>query len=90
MRDQLESLCRSARHQDLPSPGRYPRFVETLPGHLQRLPAGQDRFQAELLSHDQRGRILVAMASEVAERGYHKTTIEHIVKRAGVSRATFY
>jgi AcrR family transcriptional regulator len=64
--------------------------VETLPGHLQRLPAGQDRFQAELLSHDQRGRILVAMAAEVAERGYHKTTIEHIVKRAGVSRGTFY
>lgn len=30
------------------------------------------------------------MASEVGERGYHKTTIEHIVKRAGVSRATFY
>jgi AcrR family transcriptional regulator len=64
--------------------------VETLPGHLQRLPAGEDRFQAELLSHDQRGRILVAMASVVAERGYHKTTIEHIVKRAGVSRGTFY
>jgi AcrR family transcriptional regulator len=30
------------------------------------------------------------MAVEVAERGYHKTTIEHIVKRAGVSRGTFY
>jgi AcrR family transcriptional regulator len=64
--------------------------VETLPGHLKRLPAGGDRFQAELLSHDQRHRILVAMAEVVAKRGYQGTTVEHIVKRAGVARATFY
>jgi AcrR family transcriptional regulator len=64
--------------------------VETLPGHLQRLPAGQDRFQAEQLSRDQRDRILAAMTELVAKRGYQGTTIEHIVKRAGVSRATFY
>jgi AcrR family transcriptional regulator len=64
--------------------------METLPGHLKRLPAGDARFQAELLSHDQRGRILVAMADVVAKRGYQNTTIEHIVKRAAVSRATFY
>jgi AcrR family transcriptional regulator len=64
--------------------------VETIPGHLQRLPAGQDRFQAEQLSRDQRDRILAAMAQVVAKRGYQGTTIEHIVKRAGVSRATFY
>jgi AcrR family transcriptional regulator len=43
-----------------------------------------------MLSRDPRDRILVAMAEIVAKRGYQGTTIEHIVKRAGVSRATFY
>jgi AcrR family transcriptional regulator len=43
-----------------------------------------------MLSRDPRERILVAMTEIVAKRGYQGTTIEHIVKRAGVSRATFY
>jgi AcrR family transcriptional regulator len=43
-----------------------------------------------MLARDPRDRILVAMAEIVAKRGYQGTTIEHIVKRAGVSRATFY
>jgi AcrR family transcriptional regulator len=43
-----------------------------------------------MLSRDPRDRILVAMTEIVAKRGYQGTTIEHIVKRAGVSRATFY
>jgi AcrR family transcriptional regulator len=64
--------------------------VETIPGFLERLPAGGDRDRAEMLARDQRERILVAMAEIVAKRGYHGATIEHIVKRAGVSRATFY
>jgi AcrR family transcriptional regulator len=69
---------------------RYPCPVETLPGYLQRLPAEGDRFQAEIMSRDQRGRILAAIAEVVAKRGYQSTTVEHIVKRAGVARATFY
>ncbi len=43
-----------------------------------------------MLARDPRERILVAMAEMVAKRGYHGATIEHIVKRAGVSRPTFY
>jgi len=43
-----------------------------------------------MLARDPRQRILIAMAEIVAKRGYHGATIEHIVKRAGVSRATFY
>ena len=43
-----------------------------------------------MLARDPRERILVGMAEIVAKRGYHGATIEHIVKRAGVSRATFY
>lgn len=54
------------------------------------MPAGQDRIQTEMLSRDQRQRILAATAELVAKSGYQGTTIERIVKRAGVSRATFY
>ncbi len=43
-----------------------------------------------MLSREPRERILAAMAEIVAKRGYQGTTIELIVKRAGVSRATFY
>ena len=39
---------------------------------------------------DPRQRILAAIAEIVAKRGYQSTTVEHIVKRAGVARATFY
>jgi AcrR family transcriptional regulator len=43
-----------------------------------------------MMSRSQRDRILAAMAEVVAKRGYQGTTIEHIVKRAGVARVTFY
>lgn len=64
--------------------------METLPGHLERLPAGQDRFQAELMSRSQRERILAAAADTIAKRGYQGTTVAVIVERAGVARVTFY
>jgi AcrR family transcriptional regulator len=64
--------------------------METLPGHLERLPAGQDRFQAELMSRSQRERILAAAADVIAKRGYQGTTVALIVERAGVARVTFY
>lgn len=64
--------------------------METIPGHLERLPTGGDRVQAEMLSRHQRDRILIAMAAIVAKRGYPNTTVENIVKRASVSRTTFY
>ena len=64
--------------------------MESLPGHLQRLPRSGDPMQAELLARDQRERILLAFYELVAKRGYQATTVELIVGRAGVSRATFY
>ena len=64
--------------------------MKTLPGYKERLPAGRDRIGVELLSRTQRERILDAMAEIVARRGYQGTTVELIVKRAGVSNATFY
>ena len=64
--------------------------METIPGHLERIPKGGDRAQAEMLSGTQRERIMRAFAQLVAKRGYRPTTIEMIVRRAGVSRGTFY
>ncbi len=64
--------------------------METLPGYLERLPKGQDRFQAELMSRSQRDRLLAAAADVIAKRGYQGATVAVIVKRAGVARVTFY
>jgi AcrR family transcriptional regulator len=38
----------------------------------------------------QRARIIRALAEEVAVRGYQRTTVAVIVKRAGVARSSFY
>jgi len=57
---------------------------------MERLPAGGDRFRAEMISRSQRDRILTAMSEIVAKRGYQGATVELITKRAGVARATFY
>jgi len=38
----------------------------------------------------QRSRILRALAEEVGARGYQRTTVAAIVKRAGVARSSFY
>ena len=43
-----------------------------------------------MLSRSQRERILLSMAAIVAKRGYKGSTVELVVKRARVSRATFY
>lgn len=64
--------------------------METLPGHLERLPEGQDRFQAKLMSRTQRERILAAAAEIISKRGYRGATVALIVERAGVARVTFY
>lgn len=88
--DIATAVVRGRTYRERFPTARYSRGVETIPGHLERLPAGGDRDRAEMLSRDPRNRILVAMAELVAKRGYQGTTIEHIVKRAGVSRATFY
>jgi AcrR family transcriptional regulator len=57
---------------------------------MQRVPPGHDPGQVAALSRSPRDRILAAATELFAKRGYGGTTIEHIVKRAGVARATFY
>jgi AcrR family transcriptional regulator len=56
----------------------------TLPGAIEH-PIGQEQ-----VADIQRVRMLHAMAEEVAERGFSKVTVAHVVGRSGVSRRTFY
>jgi AcrR family transcriptional regulator len=56
----------------------------------EQLPAGRESLPEPLISHSQRGRILVSMADTCAKKGYGATTIADVCEPAGVSRATFY
>jgi AcrR family transcriptional regulator len=55
-----------------------------------RLPRGSHGLDPELVAASQRGRLLDAVGRAVADRGYGGATIEDIVRRAGVSKMTFY
>jgi AcrR family transcriptional regulator len=57
------------------------------PRPLPRGPHGLDR---DVVLASQRGRMLDAMASTVADKGYAATTVADVVAGAGVSRKTFY
>lgn len=51
---------------------------------------GRQPLARDFIVRYQRERIISALASEISERGYQAVTIAHVVKRAGVSRNTFY
>ncbi len=57
---------------------------------VEQLPRGRHRLTREQVMTSQRERLLVAMADAVAELGYAKTSVAEIIRRAGVSRETFY
>jgi AcrR family transcriptional regulator len=57
---------------------------------VQQLPRGRHRLTREEVVTSQRGRILIAMSEAIAERGYAKTSVADVLKRARVSRETFY
>jgi AcrR family transcriptional regulator len=59
-------------------------------GQIRRLPRGPHRLAREEVLASQRGRMLEAMASAVAAKGYAATTVADVVGGAGVSRKTFY
>lgn len=54
------------------------------------LPRGPHRLAPEQVLASQRGRMLDAIASVVAAKGYTATTVSDVVADAGVSRKTFY
>jgi AcrR family transcriptional regulator len=60
------------------------------PGSLRPLHGGRHNIPPEVLAHNQRERLLAALASCVAENGYNATTIADITSAASVSRRTFY
>ncbi len=57
---------------------------------LEPLPAGRHGYSREQVSHNQRERLIAALAQVVNERGYNEITIADITAAAHVSRRTFY
>lgn len=55
-----------------------------------QLPRGRHGLTREQVEIDQRLRIVVGMAEAMHSRGYVGTPVAEIIKRAGVSRETFY
>lgn len=56
----------------------------------QRLPRGRHGLPRRFVVHNQRERMLLAVAEAVAEQGYATTTVADIIARARLSRRTFY
>jgi AcrR family transcriptional regulator len=54
------------------------------------LPRGRHRLSRQQVQDAQRLRLAVAMAEEMVESGYVGTPVAAVLKRAGVSRQTFY
>jgi AcrR family transcriptional regulator len=55
-----------------------------------RLPRGRHELSRAQVAASQRGRMLRAVADAMTELGYVNTSVAEIIKRAGVSRETFY
>ncbi|REE95921.1 TetR family transcriptional regulator [Thermomonospora umbrina] len=57
---------------------------------MRRLPRGRNALPPEEVARLQRARLCQAMAEVMAEKGYAGTAVEDVLKRAGVSRLSFY
>lgn len=55
-----------------------------------QLPPGRHGLSRSYVARNQRDRIVAAVAESALECGYGRMSVEDIVKRAGVSRRTFY
>jgi AcrR family transcriptional regulator len=64
----------------------------TAPGRRRpdQIPGGHHGLSPEQVAESQRLRILDAMRAAVAEHGYQDASVADVIKRAGVSRKTFY
>lgn len=58
--------------------------------NAERLPRGRHGLSREEVVASQRARLLRALAETMAEKGYVDTTVADVLRRAGVSRETFY
>ncbi len=59
-------------------------------GEVHQLPRGRHRLTREEVLASQRGRLLAAVAEAVAEKGFVSVSVADVIRRAGVSRETFY
>jgi AcrR family transcriptional regulator len=57
---------------------------------VERLPRGRHGLPREFVAQNQRERLLAALADCLEEKGYDRTTVSSIGKRAGVSKSDFY
>jgi AcrR family transcriptional regulator len=57
---------------------------------VRRLPPGPHGLSPELVSRNQRERLIAAMAEVCGEGGYAEATVAEVARRAGVSTASFY
>lgn len=57
---------------------------------MERLPRGRHGLPREFVAQNQRERLLAALAECLEEKGYDRTTVSSIGKRAGVSKSDFY
>lgn len=57
---------------------------------MEPLPRGRHRLTRDEVAESQRGRLVRAMAEEMAEKGYARTSVAGVLRRARVSRETFY
>jgi AcrR family transcriptional regulator len=79
-----------------PSDGESARFEPDALGGLPpelamaRLPAGRHGLPRSFVTQNQRLRIVAGMLRVLPQHGYPATTIGHITREAGVSRAVFY
>ncbi|MGE5283211.1 MAG: TetR/AcrR family transcriptional regulator [Chloroflexota bacterium] len=57
---------------------------------MERLPRGRHGLSREFVAENQRERLLAALAYCLYDRGYERTTVAAIGKRAAVSKSDFY
>lgn len=57
---------------------------------IRRLPAGAHGIPPQLVARNQRERLIAAIAEACAEKGYAEVSVADVVRRGGVSTATFY
>ncbi|WP_101788522.1 TetR/AcrR family transcriptional regulator [Nonomuraea indica] len=57
---------------------------------VRRLPRGRHALPPERVARAQRDRLMTAMAEVMSEKGYVKTSVEDVLKRAVISRQSYY
>jgi AcrR family transcriptional regulator len=72
------------------SPADVSAAAELLSGGEGQFPSGIRSLPADLVRAIQRERLLAAMLRATAELGYREASVQEVLKRAGVSRPTFY